>query len=101
MKLRSVPVIALMLGTCMLAGCEATENDWKGARDANTVAVYSHFLAKHPNGAHAGEARAAIDDLDWSSAKSHNGTADYDGYLMKYPSGRHAGDARSAIDIAL
>lgn len=38
-------------------------NDWAAARQANTVAAYQAYVAKHPSGAQAAAARAAIADL--------------------------------------
>jgi hypothetical protein len=50
----------LCIATLVLSGCTAVDKDWKAAQQINTEASYSDFLAKHPSGAHADEARSAI-----------------------------------------
>ena len=63
----------------------------------NTTSGYADFLAKHPQGAHADEARASIEELDWNSVKTKNTTADYNKYLQTYSAGKHAAEAKAAI----
>ncbi len=102
MNPRQSPTRLLVLTTALLASllasCGKTESDWKQAKDANTAPGYAGFLAKHPQGSHVDEARAAIDDLDWNSAKTKNTVADYNKYLLTYSAGRHAVEAKAAIE---
>jgi hypothetical protein len=98
MKLRRIPVNLLVLLTTVLAGCGTTERDWKQAKDANTASGYAGVVAKHPQGAHVDEARAAIEEIDWTSAKAKDTTADYNKYLGTYSAGRHAVEAKTAIE---
>lgn len=98
MKLRQTLATLLVLVTTFFAGCGTTERDWKQAKDANTASGYSEFLAKHPQGAHVEDARAAIEEIDWTSAKAKNTSADYNKYLATHSAGRHAVEAKTAIE---
>ena len=98
MKPRKTATMLLVLTTALLAGCGTTEADWKLAKDANTASGYAEFLSKHPQGPHADEARAAIEELDWSSTRTKNTTADYNKYLQTHSGGKHAAEAKSAIE---
>jgi hypothetical protein len=98
MKLTRILVPLLVLATILLAGCGTTERDWKVAKDVNTAPGYADFLAKHPQGSHVDEARAAIDEIDWTSIKTKNTSAGYNKYLLTYPAGRHTSEAKAAIE---
>jgi hypothetical protein len=47
----------------LLVGCNSVERDWETAKRTGTSAAYTAFLAKHPQGAHTEDAKAAIEDL--------------------------------------
>ena len=98
MKIGRSTAYFLVLATTFLASCGTTERDWKAAKEANTASAYADFLAKHPQGSHVDEARAAIDDLDWNSAKIKNTSVDYNKYLLAYPAGQDTSEARAAIE---
>lgn len=98
MGLRQTRVKFVVLVTMLIAGCGTTERDWKQAKEANTASGYAEFLAKHPQGAHVDEARAAIDEIDWNLAKGKNTSADYQNYLAVHTAGRHVVQAKAAIE---
>jgi hypothetical protein len=80
----------------LLTGCNTTESDWKAAKAADTSSAYTGFLARHPNGPHAFEAEAAIENLDWKEASSANTSAAYAAFLARHSHESHAGDAIAA-----
>jgi hypothetical protein len=98
MKFKMMNVGHFALLAILLGGCDRTESDWKQAKDSNTAAAYTDFIAKHPQGSHVDEARAAIENLDWDTAKAADTTDAYTAYLAKYPQGMHANDVKSSIE---
>jgi hypothetical protein len=78
-----------VLAFLLLSGCNRTESDWKKAKDSNTAQAYTAFLARHPSGAHADEAKTAVDDLDWAAAKAAETIEACDEYLNAHPNGKH------------
>ncbi|WP_298917747.1 SUMF1/EgtB/PvdO family nonheme iron enzyme [uncultured Algimonas sp.] len=80
--------------------------DWERAARENTVASYEAYLAKHPAGPNADEARARIsamqasaaDKAAWQAAEAA-GTADaYQQYLTSFPQGAHVASAIAALE---
>lgn len=81
--------------------------DWAAAAKENSIDSYERFLLAYPNGAHAEEARAAINDIQeeytWRNAKSQHTIFAYETYLSAFPKGRYrrqAIDAQRAIEEA-
>lgn len=89
-------VWALLFCAIWATGCNTTEKDWKAAKEADTSPAYTGFLTQHPQGPHADEAKAAIENLDWKTARSANTSAAYTAFLVRHPQESHAGDARAA-----
>jgi hypothetical protein len=89
MKLRRMSASVLIMTTILLMGCDRTESDWKQAKDANTVAAYANFIAKHPQGPHVDEANAATESLEWNAAE---GSGSPDAFLDFY--NRHPATTR-------
>lgn len=89
---------AVLVTVVLVTGCDRSESEWKAAQQANTADAYSGFLAKHPQGARADEAKRAIDDLAWSVAKAKNTADAYDTYMTQYALGRHLAEAKAAIE---
>lgn len=88
MEHKRFSVTAIVLATILMAGCN-TERDWKQARDTNTTAAYSHFLAIHSWGAHVEEAKADIEDLDFYKATSIDKPSAFRAFYRAHPhSGR-------------
>jgi hypothetical protein len=87
----------LLFVLVLLSGCNTTESDWKHAKDANTVAAYSGFLAKHPQGNHVSDANAAIENLDWAMTKDANTVPAYEDFVRKHPAGQFAETAKTAL----
>jgi hypothetical protein len=94
-KLQISLVLLLIVGS---AGCNRTENDWKQAKESNTVPGYADFITKHPQAAHIDEARTAIESLDWNSAKESNSVPGYTAFIASHPQAAHAEEARTAIE---
>ena len=80
--------------------------DWETAARENTVQSYEQYLAKHPTGAHADEARSRIaslkasaaDEAAWQQAKTANRASSYEQYLSSFPQGAHVAEAIAAIE---
>ncbi len=82
MTLRQFPVNLLVLSMLVLTGCNATEHDWKRAKEVNTTSSYADFLNKHPKGAHTEE---AIENLDWNKALSASDPQAFFDYFRAHP----------------
>ncbi len=80
--------------------------DWETAARENTVESYERYLAKHPAGAHADEARSRIaslqasaaDEAAWQQAKAANRASSYEQYLSSFPQGAHVAEAIAALE---
>ena len=46
-------LLAIILGTLALAGCNRESADWKSATAADTAEAYQQFLQQHPKSANA------------------------------------------------
>ena len=93
--LLSVSVIAVGI-----TGCNREPQSWTKAAGMNTPAAYDEYLKKHPDGAHAREASAALerirDEAEWTESKAANTPEAYDRYLQRRPEGRYVVEARTA-----
>jgi hypothetical protein len=49
--------LGLCLGVLVCVGCSSESADWQAARNAGTIESYQQYLDRHPQGAHADEAR--------------------------------------------
>ncbi len=80
--------------------------DWERAAKINTIESYNNYLAKHPAGKNAQEARNRIDRLKtanadesaWQAAKTANTANAYQQYLTSFPQGKYTAQAIAAID---
>lgn len=80
--------------------------DWEDAARENTVESYERYLAKHPAGPNADEARSRIaslqasaaDEAAWQQAKTANRASAYEQYLASFPQGAHVAEAIAALE---
>jgi hypothetical protein len=98
-------ILSLILLTGSLTACDSAEHEWNQATSRNSPAGYSSFLSKHPDSAHAAEARIRIQALqDQQAAEpepANSGAARaYDQYLRQDLGGLDAGDARDKMATA-
>ncbi len=84
-----------------LAACGTAQTDWTSASAENTLSGYQIFLDKHPQDAHAQEARTRIaglqDEAAWKTALAANSSDSYQAYLQAEPSGTHVQAARDVL----
>jgi hypothetical protein len=92
------PFAVAILAAGVLLCCSSPEKELRKAKEAGTVAALDAFLAKHPDGPLAEQAKDAKEQLIFDAAKSKNTQAAYDEFLKTYPSGKLAPAARAAID---
>jgi ankyrin repeat protein len=98
MNLRGLSVKLVILSAVVLTGCHTTQHDWDHAKKDNTSAAYVLFLSRHPQGEHADEAKAAVENLDWKESTSTNTSTAYAHYVSYHPQGPHIGEAKAAIE---
>jgi cell division septation protein DedD len=93
-----VPALCCAL---VLTACSSANKDWATASNANTVAAYQSFLAKHADDPHANEAKAYMlalqDDAAWRTAQNGNSLDSYQQYLGAEPNGSHAQSAHEQV----
>jgi len=100
-NIRNLPLSLLLLACFASSGCDRTESDWNKAKETNSPAAYSNFLAKHPQGPHVDDAIKAIDDIDWKLARSTATIAACEVYLSDHEKGKYLVDAldlKAALD---
>jgi outer membrane protein assembly factor BamD (BamD/ComL family) len=71
--------------------------NWKPAR-TGTRDAYEAWLAKHPDGPWAQEARDAIDAIDWEAAKADGSELAYRQYIHDHPEGLHVRQAAFLVE---
>lgn len=90
-------VVTIFAAGAMLA-CSSPEKQLRKAKDAGTVEALDAFLAKHPEGPLADQAKDAKEELIFKGVKNGNTVAGYEDFLKRYPNGKLAGMALAAIE---
>jgi cell division septation protein DedD len=104
MAIRTVSAaMAMSLVTVFLmAGCSRERQDWRSAEAADTSESYDHFIARHPDGPLAAQARARLaqlaEDHDWQRATTVDTAAAYRQFLAQHASGKFSEEARIRIE---
>jgi hypothetical protein len=102
MYTRALAVLAGVMAVAILSGCSREKLDWKSAEAADTVEAYDHFLARHPEGDLAAQARARVaqlnEDQDWKRATTTDSEQAYRQFLAQHESGKWAEEARIRIE---
>jgi hypothetical protein len=98
-------ILSLILLTGSLTACDSAEQEWNQATSRNSLADYTSFLSKHPDSAHAAEARIrihALQDQQPAAAESAGSSAAraYDEDLRQDLGGVDADDARDKMATA-
>jgi hypothetical protein len=92
--------------------CASASDHWKSAEAVGTAAAFEDHLARYPNCAYAGLARARIDDLKnkdtarhsevelafWNSIKDSRDAALFRDYLKRFPDGVFVGVAQERLE---
>ncbi len=90
-----------ILAALIAAACSRQESGWERARREDSLAAYEGYLARYPEGPHAGEARAALDGMHdteaWARAERLATPEAWQRYLGEFPDGRHAAGARQRL----
>lgn len=79
----------------LLGACEGAH--WRAAQRSGSVAAYRGFLARHPRGAHAGEAAQGLERASFRAAQRADRPLGYRQYLERYPRGAFAAAARERL----
>ncbi|HEX6317189.1 MAG TPA: SPOR domain-containing protein [Gemmatimonadaceae bacterium] len=94
--------VTLAIALTVLSGCSREKIDWKSAEAADTVESYDHFLARHPEGELATQARARIAQLNeeraWKRASAADTPEAYRQFLAQHENGKWAEEARIRIE---
>jgi cell division septation protein DedD len=100
--LRTARLVALVLIAAVLSSCSREKIDWKSAESADTVESYDHFLARHPDGELATQARARVaqlnEDRDWKRANAADTAEAYRQFLAQHDSGKWSEEARIRVE---
>jgi hypothetical protein len=99
MKPRSgVPFVIAAFAVSAMLACSSPERELRKAKEAGTLQALDAFLAKHPEGALAEQARDAKEELAFKGVKTANTVAGYEDFLKRYPSGKLVSAANAAIE---
>jgi outer membrane protein assembly factor BamD (BamD/ComL family) len=82
-----------------LSGCGAEEKSWEQAEKLDSIAAYTQFIEKYPDGMYAEKAQLKIEELDFKKAESQNTVRAYTRYLEKYPHGAYTEKVQLNIEI--
>jgi hypothetical protein len=99
--MRASIVASGLAAVLAVAGCSRQESAWHDARRENSAAAYEEYLARHPAGSHAAEAREALAAMreagDWARAVRLGTPEAWQRYLAGWPGGRHVEEARRLL----
>jgi hypothetical protein len=102
MRNTGICLMAIVLGTLALAGCNRESADWKSASAADTAEAYQQFLQQHPKSANAAQAQTRIqqiaDDKDWQTAAAADTRDAYQQFLAQHADSKWAQEARIRIE---
>ena len=90
-------VIAIVVAAGMIA-CSSPARELEQAKAAGTIQALDAFLAKHPEGPLAQQAKDAKEQLALDDAKEQGSIAAYQAFLKAYPQGKLASTAQEAIE---
>ena len=76
----------------LLVGCATTDQDWKKAKDLNTVEAYEMFLRENPNSKYTIKAQ-------WNQFKILDTTIGYEWFLKTYPKSEYSKEAKRLYDF--
>jgi outer membrane protein assembly factor BamD (BamD/ComL family) len=71
--------------------------DWYQARDSNDASQLEQYLATYPNGSHAPDAQAKLQDLVWNRTRPDD-ISGLDAYVKRFPGSPHAQEATRKLD---
>ena len=95
-------LLAMVLGTLVLAGCSREGADWKSASTADTAEAYQQFVQQHPKSPNVAQAQTRIaqiaDDRDWQAAAAADTRDAYGQYIAQHAEGKWAQEARIRIE---
>jgi hypothetical protein len=91
-------LVVAVLAAGVIVSCSSPERELRKAKAAGDEAALDAFLARHPEGPLAEQAKDAKEQLAFDAAKTANTALAYEGFLKRYPSRKLAPAARSAIE---
>jgi len=94
---RILLAVAILAATAVLA-CSSPEKELRAAKEAGTLQALDAFLAKHPDGPLAEQAKDAKEELIFKGVKTVNTVAGFEDFLKRYPNGKLVNAARAAIE---
>jgi hypothetical protein len=90
--------VLVTIAIAALCACSSPEKELKEAKAAGTIAALDAFLAKHPQGPLADEAKLEKEKLELAAARTIGTVDAYQDFLKKHPQGAQADAARLAIE---
>jgi hypothetical protein len=93
-----ISLALVVLAASTMLGCSSVKRELRQAKEAGTIEALDAFLAKHPDGPLAQEAKDAKEELVFNRAKKSNTVAAYQDFLKRFPGGKLEGAAQTAID---
>lgn len=84
----------LMIGV-MLSGCE--RQAWQDARKKQSPEGFREYLAKYPEGEHAGIAKQKIEDLAFVKAMKARTPESFRDFLKAFPQGKYVSPAKTNL----
>ncbi len=95
---RTLATALVAVGVGLLIACSSPEKELQQAKAAGTTAALDAFLARHPQGPLADEARTAKEKIELDAAKAVGTEAAFEDFLKRHPQGPQADAARDAIE---
>lgn len=102
MRNTGICLVAIVLGTLALAGCNRESADWKSATAADTAEAYQQFLQQHPKSANAVQAQVRLQqiaaDRDWQAAAAADTRDAYEQFVAQHADSKWAQEARIRVE---
>lgn len=92
---RSFAVV--MSAAVLFVACASEKSEWEKAQKANNSEVYHAFLQMYPEGQHAQQAVAKIEELAFKVAETAGTVLAFEDFLQKHPQGTHHTEAEHRL----
>jgi len=95
---KRLPFVIAALAVGLAVACSSPERQLRKAKEAGTIEALDAFLAEHPEGPLAQEAKDAKEQIVFNGIKTTNTVAAYEDFLKRYPNGKLGGAALAGIE---
>jgi regulator of sirC expression with transglutaminase-like and TPR domain len=88
-----------LLAIVVACGGDPEEEDWQSAKMKRSAEGYEQYLAQHPEGVFAQEAREMLEAVHFKQTQKENTLEAAESFLEQHPDGLHAEEIRKTQEL--